>query len=130
VNTVIESSFGTLLNLKYTGPTLLDTIGTIQCSTIDGATTGITVAMPWLLRIASYDSLTINTITYSYNGSFIRDASPDIGTDWSEELYMPYNVGDIITVVANDGSVTDIANTVTIPYVELCNNRVWLRSCS
>jgi len=125
---LIEAGGDPLLHLKYTGPTGSDTIGTIQCSTLDGGTTGIRVAMPWLLRSAAYTTLTINGVTYTFTSSFVRDAD-DGATNWDEELYMPYNVGDIITVTPNDGTVSDISDTAAIPYVELSNNRIWGRSC-
>ena len=127
---VIETAQGAdFTYLKYTGTTPTDTIGTIQCSTIDGGTTGIRVAMPWLLRSASYDGKTIDTVTYSFTSSFEREASPASGTDWTENLFMSYNVGDIITVLSNDGLITDISDTVEIPYVEVSNNRIWGRAC-
>ena len=127
---IIESAGSdSLLYLKYTGATGSDTIGTIECETLDGGTTDIRVAMPWLLRSASYDGETINTITYSFTSSFEREASPSVGDDWTENLFMPYNVGDIITVIANDGTVTDISDMDEIPYVEMSNNRIWGRAC-
>jgi len=130
---IIEAGQGVdFLNLKYTGATGSDIIGTIECETLDGGTTGIRVAMPWLLRAASYDALEINTITYEFTSSFVRNAEPDAvpaGNDWDEELFMPYNVGDIITVIPNDGTVADISDAEEIPYVELSNNRIWGRSC-
>ena len=44
-------------------------------------------------------------------------------------IHMQYNVGDIISVIPNDGTVTDIDDVDAIPYVELGQNRVWVRSC-
>ena len=127
---------GKITHLSYTGQgtTSGNTSGAIICSSIattSGAVieTGIVVAMPWSIRPASYDDKEINGVTYTYIDNFEREA--DDGSDtWTEEVYMQYTSGDIISVISNDGVIPDISNDILIQYIEISNNRVWLKACS
>ena len=111
------------INLRFT---TVSTDGlSYLCESMDGLTTGIEVAFPWLLRKTSYNGLTINGITYTYTDGTTREATNGLDT-WDEVIHMPYFSDDIITVVVNNGSLPDVAS---VPYVEISNNRIWGRAC-
>lgn len=94
-------------------------------TTVDGA--NIKVLPSPSVNPENWDGKTINGVTYTDLGSWSRNASPTVGSDWTENLFPPYQTNEITGILPNE---FDDTTNKEIPYVESGTNKVWVKTCT
>ena len=101
----------------------------LTCVTYDGATSGTTtyqIARPWLSRRYTWDTLTINGVTYAYVDAQKRTATSGTTTE-IQRITFAYTVGDMIIAA----QVSQVSDYGTWEWLDLnMDGRDWAREAS
>lgn len=124
---IIDPYVSNTNQLLFVSSKIVNLKNVLKCKTLDGTTDlDISVEPASGVNEEEWDTKTIDGITYTKISLTSRTADNAVDPTWTENLYIPYQVGDVINLLPND--LYD-ETTNPILYRESGSNKIWVKTC-